>query len=157
MIENLKIWIAKYDEVRAEEVESYFQNANVTGFLIIWTIFEQKKFGGLVKYNSLKSLLPFDTSSLSEQIAHFHDRYKCPKLYDNLKQSDSKPEIDDIIKKSIGELTQQDKCLFLLYVVYRYRNNIFHGNKGVNSWAQYTTEIQYCVDVMRTILSPDLP
>ncbi len=152
MIKTLKSWIATYHNIEESEVESYFKNADVTGFLIIWTIFEQKIFKGFVKYEQLKTH-PFDTGRLEKQISHFHNRYQNPTLYQNLRhKEESKPEVQVILSTNLQDLKTDDKCLLLLYVVYRYRNNIFHGNKGVSSWAKYATEIEYCVDVIRIIL-----
>ena len=55
MIENLKSWLANYYKIDLSEVEPYFKNENVTGFLVIWTIFEQKLFNGFVKFGDLKT------------------------------------------------------------------------------------------------------
>ena len=41
----------------------------------------------------------------------------------------------------------------LLVVVYRFRNNIFHGNKGVDSWLQYRPQIEKCTNVMQHLIT----
>lgn len=42
-------------------------------------------------------------------------------------------------------VVQRDGCcqriFFLAIVAYRFRNNMFHGNKGVQSWLLYTKQI----------------
>ena len=58
-----------------------------------------------------------------------------------------------LIKKSFTELSTADKLFFLVFVVYRYRNNIFHGNKGVQSWLQYRDQIRRCTQVMQALVT----
>lgn len=53
----------------------------------------------------------------------------------------------------VDEIELKSKLKLILFVVYRFRNNIFHGNKGVNSWIQYTEQIRHCVQVMKVLIS----
>ena len=59
---------------------------------------------------------------------------------------------DSVIKKSIDELNNEQKLSFLIYVVYRYRNNMFHGNKKLDSWLFYKNQINYCIQIMISLI-----
>lgn len=39
----------------------------------------------------------------------------------------------------------------MTYIVYRYRNNMFHGNKGLESWLQFEEQIKDCITVMKKL------
>ena len=51
------------------------------------------------------------------------------------------------------ELSESDMIFMLVFVIYRFRNNIFHGNKGVGSWLQYKEQIKWCFTVMQLLIS----
>jgi hypothetical protein len=159
MIESVKIWLANYLKVPINKIEKIGE-PNVAGFLIVWTIFEQNSFEGFLKP---KAIIPFAQkhaevlSPLINQYAeYFHQRYQDPKKYKNLKHEDANAEIDNVLVKSYVNLTDYEKVLLTLYIVYRYRNNIFHGNKGVMSWLKYKNQIEMCVNVMTIIIDKEL-
>ena len=156
MIENIKKWLANHYEINEDEVKSFFSNENVTGFLIIWTIFEQKLFDGFLRYNDLKSYSNENTQKwndkLETEFCYFHERYQDDDIYRMLVHEENRTEILKILTAKNNKVVINDKLLFLIYVVYRYRNNIFHGNKGVESWLNYTTQIEKCVNVMIQLL-----
>lgn len=156
MIEKTKNWIAEYLDTEKNEIETYFKNNDVTGFLIIWTIFEQSLFNGFLKKNQLKPFSRKNKSLLNETLekhfSHFHDRYQNKKRYSNLRHKDIYKEIDNILSEDKTSVAKEDKLLFLLYVVYRYRNNIFHGSKGVTSWLRYKIQIEKCIETMTILI-----
>ena len=53
-----------------------------------------------------------------------------------------------ILKKEFEKISAEEKIYFLVYIVYRYRNNMFHGTKGLESWIRYKSEIERCIDIM---------
>jgi len=57
-----------------------------------------------------------------------------------------------ILTKDISNLKPDEVIFFLVLVVYRYRNNIFHGNKGVESWLQFKDQIEYCIRIMQILI-----
>lgn len=156
MIENLKQWLAKYFRIEPNDTESYFKNENVTGFLVMWSIFEKQLFNGFLKYRDLvafsKSHLENWNDHLEKEFQYFHDRYQDKALLENLMHDDNYAEITSIVNSLKPMLSKDQKMLFVLYVVYRYRNNIFHGNKGVESWIKFKPQIVKCVDIMIMIL-----
>jgi hypothetical protein len=58
-----------------------------------------------------------------------------------------------LLERPFDEPTSEDKVFLLVSVVYRYRNNIFHGNKGVESWLHYREQIQHCLQSMQVLVS----
>ena len=152
MIDNLKKWLAKNYNVSESDIESYFEQKDVTGFLIIWTIFEQILFGGFLKYADIQRYSESNSNKWNEelesQFEYFHERYQDSRKYRNLVHGENRSEISRILKVEQIEANSTEKLHFLIYVVYRYRNNIFHGNKDVESWLQFRPQIERCVSIM---------
>lgn len=157
MIDNLKQWLSVFYDIKLEEVESYFRNENVTGFLILWTIYEQKLFNGFFRLHTLERFCNEYTwewkTELDEAFIHFHNRYQDSVKYRNLCHSEAASDIGEILQLTVDKIDLKRKLKLILFVVYRFRNNIFHGNKGVNSWIQYTEQIRHCVQVMKVLIS----
>lgn len=158
MIKSIKDWLTNHLEADSNSVEEYFKNNNVTGFLIIWTLFEQKIFRGYIKFSDINSFskknkdLISTESILDENFVHFHNRYQNLRYFKNLIHKERKADIEQIRITSVEELDNEEKLKFLLYVVYRYRNNIFHGNKAVSSWIRYKEQIDKCVTTMTKLI-----
>lgn len=88
-----------------------------------------------------------------ENIAkHFHTRYQDEERYRHLCHQDNYKDTDEILLKPYENITHKEKIILLTYVVYRYRNNIFHGNKGIRTWSNYNKQIQYCLQYMMAIV-----
>lgn len=123
----------------------------------MWSIFEQQLFNGFLKFRDLKTYsndhLEKWNDALENEFQYFHDRYQDKKTFRNLLHKDNYEEITNIIISEKSKITNNQKMLFLLYVVYRYRNNIFHGTKGVESWIQFKPQIEKCVDIMIMMLN----
>jgi hypothetical protein len=165
MNDTLKKWLAKYLRTEEEKVKQIYRG-NVFGFLILWTYFEQRIFGGFLFYgdgrgiNKGKNLFnefsisyeQFINSEINDIFIHFHERYQKENLYGRLRNNDNHGEINKIRLKNEKEVTSQEKLFFLLYVLYRYRNNIFHGNKGAEEWCRYEEQIEKCVKIMIFVL-----
>ena len=156
MITNTKNWLASYYEIGEDKIELYFKDEDVTGFLIVWTIFEQKLFKGFFKWHELKKYIGPEfhasISGLEKEFTHFFDIYQDKIRFKNLIHGENeKEEIKNILNLK-DTINDEDKLRLVLFVVYRYRNNIFHGNKSVSSWTRYKPEIGYCVNIMKALL-----
>ncbi|MDO7886732.1 hypothetical protein [Hymenobacter cheonanensis] len=156
MIANTKNWLAAYYKISEEKIESYFKDEDVPGFLIIWTIFEQKLFGGFVKVGNIKnhSVKELDKIlfALETEFIFFFEAYQDKARFKNLRHDQKAEEISLLLSVDKNKLSAENKLYILLFVVYRYRNNIFHGNKPVPSWSRYRKEIGYCVNIMKCLL-----
>lgn len=160
MNEKIKKWICDYYKIDILLIEdnSFFNNELVTSFLIIWTIFEQKLFNGFVKRTLIEefssdSSNKFSTS-LSKHFKYFYERYHDKQLFKNLINDDKaiQKKMQNILEQPIELITDDNKLTFILYVLYRYRNNIFHGNKGVELWTKYSIQIEICISIMIELL-----
>ncbi len=58
-----------------------------------------------------------------------------------------------LLNKSFDSLQPRETVFLVAFTVYRFRNNMFHGNKGVDSWLQYTEQIELCTGVMQRFVS----
>jgi hypothetical protein len=143
--------------------ESYISQQDydmVAEFLIIWGLFEQTAFSGFLKYDELEAFSRRNSDRIGCNMdhcsRHFHDRYQDRDKYSNLRHGEDRPCIRDILDKPYSVLTSEDKLLLCMYVLYRFRNNIFHGNKGFVSWTQYDEEIRCCKMVMSFVIENGL-
>lgn len=122
----------------------------------MWSIFETQCFKCFFKKNDIKKYAEKNCNDtllgfLKEEFKYFYDRYQDKKLYRHLKHEEKFKLIDNLLIKSIGDISNVERFMFLLYVVYRYRNNIFHGNKSLGNWLNYETEMEYCINIMTKI------
>lgn len=158
------------DEI-ASHVRDMLSNERATAFLLVWPIMEQKLFGGAVtnvddKPNSILAFSQNNQSlfarlNMDDSAQYFHHRYKRSitfyrKLYAKPNKQRGNSTFDQILVKNYsGEnsLTDQEKLYLLLFVTYRYRNNIFHGNKEVNVWKNYVDQMNRCIDFMIALIN----
>jgi hypothetical protein len=61
--------------------------------------------------------------------------------------------MSSLLQQQFGSLGPHDLVFLVALVTYRYRNNMFHGNKGVRSWLQYKTQIGLCTNVVQSFVS----
>jgi len=156
-------WFAGYLQQDQPQVERLLNDKTATRFLIAWSLFESRCFEGFAKVNKLSAFATdvtenytFRNEDFLELGRHFHSRYQDKRRYKNLmhKQSSKETkELEDIFSKQFEKLSDYELMFMLLFVVYRFRNNIFHGNKGVESWLKYTEQIGYCLKVMQSLVS----
>jgi hypothetical protein len=160
MSQTFEKWLASYLKQEESEIGVLLKSELATRFLMVWSMFESKCFGGFMKVKDINNYAKqvtgennFDIKYFSNALVHFHKRYQNKKLYKNLMHEQKSEEMDKILKKDLSSLSQDESIFFLLFVVYRYRNNIFHGNKGVNSWLKFEKQIEYCIEVMQFFLN----
>jgi hypothetical protein len=158
-ITNFDKWFASYLHQDESQVELLLRDKTAMRFLIAWSIFESKCFEGFAKINKLSNFAKqlsesrhFDFSALHETVAHFHNRYQDKQRYKNLMHDQRSVELEEILLKKLSDLGTYDITLMLLIVIYRFRNNIFHGNKGVQSWLVYREQINLCINAMQSFI-----
>ena len=158
MNNNFTEWLSKYLETTQHEAQKLLDNETSRYFLIVWSIFEFKCFGfitpGKIKDYSSKNYFQTKENEIEEYSQFFHERYQDKKKYINLifdEKYDNK-EFKNTITKAYKDLEKKDKIFLLLFVVYRYRNNIFHGTKGISSWLKFKVEIEKCISLMQLFI-----
>ncbi len=110
-------------------------------FAVIWNIFEKKKMrnhASIFDVSDFVERLPsIDNININEIFEYFKNRYTNNPNYANLfealrwrdKEKDKKDETHRILldKDSIDK----DKIKAVLYIIFRLRNNLFHGEKSI--------------------------
>ena len=149
-------WLSDYFEYD-KPFDEVLKDEKVTSFLLIWPIFEQKLFKEFATEKDIckvadKLGLNYNKYGVEEIVKYFYDRYQDSKKRKHLMHKSKAPFFINILEKDYNVMSDKEKTELLLYVVFRYRNNIFHGNKGIKSWTQYSKEINYCMTVMMNLL-----
>jgi hypothetical protein len=129
-----------------------------------WSLFESKCFSGFMKAKQitlfaervLKEGIPLE--ALDATARHFHQRFQDKGKLSNLLHDDKTPaevaaEFKECLSAAFTDL-QSSKVVFLIvFLVYRYRNNMFYGNKGIGSWLKYGKQIRLCTNAMQAFVS----
>ncbi|GMQ99525.1 MAG: hypothetical protein BMS9Abin18_0343 [Zetaproteobacteria bacterium] len=159
MTDSFDRWFASYLKQDEKQVATLLRDRTAIQFLITWSIFESDCFNGSMSFGKIndysKKIMSnpdYERDRFIEALKYFHGRYQKPELYKNLMYKQKSPELGLILEKGIGELTPSEEIFFLIAVVYRYRNNIFHGNKGVSSWLKFQEQINYCRIIMQELI-----
>lgn len=163
MNKSIYKWLGNYLKVEGKnigehDVEEMLKSELATSYLIVWPILEQKLCNGFFKPCKIsnyaeKYISKYEQMDIDDAVKHFYERYQDKDFYRHLKHGDKHTEnYDKILASDFSSISDEDKINFILYVVYRYRNNIFHGNKKILSWAQYSTEINLCLEVMMKLI-----
>ena len=103
-----------------------------------------------------------ESTNFDSVASYFHNRFRCDAKYKKLfhcrkgrteKIPNDKHFYDLILdKEDFSTLSDEDKLCLLLIVTFRYRNNIFHGNKHIEDWLDFSKQIEYCVEFMMQLI-----
>lgn len=166
-VDDFDQWFANYLSQDASEVARLLSDETAIRFLIAWSLFETSCFDREAKVEKLEdfarnlvSTKGFHSGELRDAAIHFHERYQNNKLYrnlmhqkDNLRHQTEQPRLVSILSKDFESLSADEIVFFVIFVVFRFRNNIFHGNKGVASWLKFKDQIKLCIKVMQTFIT----
>ena len=159
-IKEFNSWLAYYLQQNEDEVIKLLEDKTATQFLITWSLLELACFQGYARFDNLDKFATqkstdknLTLSKLDEFIHFFHNRYQNDEYYKRLMHDKICEKMKMLRKKDFSEFSPSEKIYFAMVVIYRYRNNIFHGNKGVDSWLQYKTCILYCIGMMQLLIS----
>lgn len=151
-------WLSQLFRQSEHQVNRLLEDESALHFLITWSLFESKCFEGFLKAESIAAYAKKESATLNLSDirgigAHFHERYQNSRLFQNLMHKQKNERLLSLLKESYADFTPEDVIFFLTFIIYRYRNNIFHGNKGVESWLQYREQIQLCIQAMQVMIS----
>jgi hypothetical protein len=162
-------WLGALLNQNPQETRRLLDNPAAQEFLIAWSLFESKCFDGYVKIDRIESFAQriieegADACSPGDALIHFHQRYQDNERYRQLMHGQSSPKMEALVGKPIESFQGWERFFFLAVVAYRFRNNMFHGNKGVPSWLNYAKQIQLCTTTIAHCIShaehkrPSLP
>lgn len=151
---KMTTWLANILGCNEKDITKLYNNKFALDFLLMWSLFESKCFSGFLSTNQIEEkeikLEKCNIDLLNKHFIYFHNRYRnSSKYYHNLKHGTKELVfINELLDKENSDIDTLSKAKFLIYVVYRYRNNMFHGNKGIESWIGFKEEIIRCVEIM---------
>ena len=160
-------WLSTLLNEREIELQRLLADPAAQHFLIAWSLFESKCFDGFLKARAIRGFANravqegFRPTQIAEQFLYFHGRYRGKtgaKALENLLHGDKTPDsvshdFKTCIASASDTLSTEDQTFVVALVVYRYRNNMFHGAKGVQSWLKYTEQIEHCTSAMQAFIS----
>ncbi len=151
--ETVYNWLSKTLSIDNWLVSETVRNQMATVFLLIWPILETKVFNGDMSHNQMRCVAEYaskmiNISKLDDIAFHFFERYQDNRKYMHLAQRQNWNTIERILENQYYELNNYKKTLLMIYIVYRYRNNIFHGIKTIQQWSAFDEEIQRCIEFM---------
>jgi len=156
---SFEAWLAALLGEDVSEVTTLLRYKRALKFLIAWSLFESKCFKGFMRKADIESFAKrvsadksFDQSEVAKIAKRFHERYQDKNRYRNLLHNDSCPEMESLLGKPFESLKSPEIVFLATFTVYRYRNNIFHGNKGVHSWLKFGVQIDQCTEVMKILV-----
>lgn len=159
MTHEFDSWFALYLDQDEAQVRELLCDKTAIRFLIAWSLFETSCFGKFARLCDMTSFAhrkagdnQLCADELDEHFKFFHNRYQDPKKYSNLMHGAKCEDMNTLIKKPAFLLNLEEKILFTAIVVFRYRNNIFHGNKRVASWLSYRDCILRCIAIVQAFM-----
>lgn len=154
---NVTEWLARQFGTANHNISDLLRTQNATVYLLIWPIMEQRLFSGFMKASEIDSISEklgdfFAELDTEEKARYFHNRYQDKKRYDLLTNSYKYESMERALSKNYADLTGAEKIIVMMTTVFRYRNNIFHGNKAIDDWNKYSKEIEYCIEFMMSVV-----
>ena len=156
--ESFLSWFAGICETKEYEVAKIFKEPFALHFLVAWSLFEAKCFNKEFRpaeLNGFANKIVFGGVQwyLAEIAAKFHARYQDQEKLKHLFRDKPDPTITKLTQRNFDDLQRVEVVHFLIYVVFRFRNNMFHGNKGADSWLQFEEQIKDCTQALQIIVS----
>lgn len=162
-------WLGSFLNQDESEVKQILNKDFSLQFLILWNLFEAKCFDNRLRPEKLICFSKkFENKDFKfiEKSKYFYDRYQDreklknllyggvkPKKNENSEKNKSPEEIfQSILKSDYFKIPKNELIFLTLFVVYRYRNNMFHGNKGVSSWLKFEEQIKFCNKIMQEMI-----
>lgn len=138
-MENTVKFLEKYLNVK--DLDNEALNL-VKDFLLLWNIFERVICGKYANKNKFDKAIPhlkeFDDELLESTIKYYKKEYiDFDKLqYLQFRARKSGIEMEELVTTTLTQpnnTSKDDKLKTIIYIIYRYRNNLFHGEKRIES------------------------
>jgi len=132
----------------------------VRNFALLWNMFEDQIFGNSMNKTKIDEMNDKISKAISEIVVEktfqfFSDRYTNENdgrsKFDGLKLDKknfcSRDEIEDIYGKlKLKDCDKKEKTRIILYILYRLRNNLFHGEKEAREFYSQNEMFKVCND-----------
>jgi hypothetical protein len=151
----IKEYLPEFNQLNEEEVNE------ITNFTLMWSLLEKIDSNA----RSLVANGALDINLITDSLQYFKTRYFNKDLnaltpyYDGLKIEHRLPKYRDLILKMFtdDDINAQEKISALLLIIYRLRNNLFHGEKwayGINGQSEnFTHASKVIANVIKAKLS----
>lgn len=163
--QTFELWLGELLQQSSYSVRTLLKDPTALQFLIVWSLFEAKCFKG--EFGAKKLLgtcalidapFPESVDELLAAARHFHTRYQNESLSAGLAPPDKVPRDvqanwNTILGKPFENLAIEDIVFLSAFVASRFRNNMFHGVKGIEDWLRYRTEIEHCTFVLQVFVT----
>ena len=158
---DFKSWLTDFKRQSGVLVSQLLEDHTALHFLIAWALFKSLCFNNSVNIKNIQRFSErtdeggsFDVTSIHEDVKHFHTRYQDRDKFRNL-IFDNKDyaDIETILNCRVDDVTSKQMIYLSVFVIFRYRNNIFHGNKGIESWLNFREQIARCTRIMQKFVS----
>jgi len=126
---NEKIITDKENKLTPEDVE------NIRDFSLLWNLFESlccNKKAYISEINKVidKKIDLFNENDYIDIFNYFMERYQNNATFEKLNLSNgSKKLVQKVLKREYTD--KNNKLKFIMYIIHRYRNNLFHGEKDM--------------------------
>jgi hypothetical protein len=146
-------------------IKTVLKHENAVIFFMLWASVESKHFLTRANFDLLKafskehheSFYNLNIKSIESTFDYFFNRYQNDVLRQNLLNCNgrSNGKLDIFFAETIAKpnTNEYEKVLFILCVVFRFRNNIFHGVKEFKKWSDYSEPIGHCNAVLSQLLN----
>ncbi|MHB0971544.1 MAG: hypothetical protein ACYC7A_11420 [Thermoanaerobaculia bacterium] len=141
------------------QIRELLRDNTALEFLIVWSLFESKCCRGFLRHTDIDDFAErlfhegYDSYPILAVVARFHQRYQDGDKYRHLMHGQTISRMKALLRSSVQSLSDVDRIYFMSVVAYRYRNNMFHGNKGVRSWLNFSEQISDCSRVLQTFIT----
>ncbi|MEC5396302.1 hypothetical protein [Uliginosibacterium sp. H1] len=152
-----------YADLSDEETEA------IRDFSLLWSFFEGTSLRGSASANKIQALVDhweglglLDAADFLNELEYFRNRYEVGGALNasfdmlNLRQRDMPGLVSDVISRKLD--APNATVVSLLIVIYRLRNNLFHGQKWAYGIKGQLSNFRHAISVLMTALSrPPLP
>lgn len=146
-------------------IKTVLKDENAVIFFILWTCVESKHFSTRADFDLLQlfskehyeCFYNSNIKSIEPTFDYFFNRYQNDTLRQNLLNCNarSKGKLNTFFAEIIAKPNtgKYEKVLFVLCIVLRFRNNIFHGVKKIEKWPNYNEPIGHCNTILSQLLN----
>ena len=153
-------WLGSLLGQSESEIRRIMSDDTALQFLVAWSLFESKRFPGMnVEIGKLKEYSErlaeenFASPTVEDIALSFHERYQDKSRRKNLMHQRTSAEFERALSAPFDALSTADRLFVVCVVVYRYRNNMFHGNKGIASWLVFKPQIRQCTQALQVFVA----
>lgn len=134
------------------------ENLEISGqFMVLWSLFEKKFCNCDANKSKLKTIAEkyntlFDKDILKQVFEGMVKRYKNEECFNNLRfrRDNYKNEVRGILDNN--NATDEEKLRAILYIIYRYRNNLAHGEKNIETLIKQRENFEMSYQVLIELL-----